>query len=139
MKITTKTLSYADVCKRPVPAHKKPSHPSKLLREVIRLVGKKDLKDTHFTYTNTAKDLLEQPCLVLMNHSCFLDLEMASTILYPKPFGIVCTSDGFVGKEGLMRAIGCIPTKCLLHSAELVEDIKNQGKNIGVEVDGVTA
>ena len=30
-----------------------------------------------------------------------------------------------------------IPTKCLLHSAELVEDIKNQGKDIGVEVDGV--
>ena len=33
--------------------------------------------------------------------------------------------------------VGCIPTKCLLHSAELVEDIKNQGKDIGVEVDGV--
>ena len=27
--------------------------------------------------------------------------------------------------------------QCLLHSAELVEDIKNQGKDIGVEVDGV--
>lgn len=32
---------------------------------------------------------------------------------------------------------GCIPTKCLLHSAELVEDIKNQGKDIGVEVEGL--
>ena len=38
---------------------------------------------------------------------------------------------------GTCLNIGCIPTKCLLHSAELVEDIKNQGKNIGVEVDGV--
>ena len=33
--------------------------------------------------------------------------------------------------------MGCIPTKCLLHSAELLEDIKNQGKEIGVEVEGV--
>ena len=39
---------------------------------------------------------------------------------------------------GTCLNIGCIPTKCLLHSAELVEDIKNQGKDIGVEVDNVT-
>ena len=38
---------------------------------------------------------------------------------------------------GTCLNISCIPTKCLLHSAELVEDIKNQGKDIGVEVDGV--
>ena len=39
---------------------------------------------------------------------------------------------------GTCLNIGCIPTKCLLHSAELVEDIRNQGKDIGVEVSGVT-
>ena len=38
---------------------------------------------------------------------------------------------------GTCLNVGCIPTKCLLHSAELVEDIKNQGKDIGVEVNGV--
>ena len=38
---------------------------------------------------------------------------------------------------GTCLNIGCIPTKCLLHSAELVEDIKNQGKDIGVKVTGV--
>ena len=38
---------------------------------------------------------------------------------------------------GTCLNVGCIPTKCLLHSAELVEDIRNQGKEIGVEVEGV--
>ncbi|MCI9481765.1 MAG: dihydrolipoyl dehydrogenase [Oscillibacter sp.] len=38
---------------------------------------------------------------------------------------------------GTCLNVGCIPTKCLLHSAELVEDIKNQGREIGVEVEGV--
>lgn len=38
---------------------------------------------------------------------------------------------------GTCLNIGCIPTKCLLHSAELVENIKNQAKNIGVKVTGV--
>ena len=38
---------------------------------------------------------------------------------------------------GTCLNIGCIPTKCLLHSAELVSQIKDQGAEIGVETDGV--
>ena len=38
---------------------------------------------------------------------------------------------------GTCLNIGCIPTKCLLHSAELIESIKNEGKEIGVEVEGL--
>lgn len=39
---------------------------------------------------------------------------------------------------GTCLNIGCIPTKCLLHSAELIEDIKNRSGEIGVEVTGFT-
>ena len=38
---------------------------------------------------------------------------------------------------GTCLNIGCIPTKCLLHSAELIEAIRNEGKEIGVEVEGL--
>ena len=38
---------------------------------------------------------------------------------------------------GTCLNIGCIPTKCLLHSAELMEDIRTQGREIGIEVEGV--
>ena len=38
---------------------------------------------------------------------------------------------------GTCLNVGCIPTKCLLHSAELAEEIRNQGKEIGVEVRGL--
>ena len=39
---------------------------------------------------------------------------------------------------GTCLNIGCIPTKCLLHSAELVSQIRDQGREIGVEAAGVT-
>jgi len=39
---------------------------------------------------------------------------------------------------GTCLNIGCIPTKCLLHSAELISQIKEQGAEIGVKVDSVT-
>ena len=38
---------------------------------------------------------------------------------------------------GTCLNVGCIPTKCLLHSAELVSQIREQGADIGVEVEGV--
>ena len=38
---------------------------------------------------------------------------------------------------GTCLNIGCIPTKCLLHSAELIESIKNEGPEIGIKVTGV--
>lgn len=64
-----------------------------------------------------------EPCLILMNHSSFIDLKIAATILYPCPFNIVCTSDGFVGKSGLMYRIGCIPTKKFVTDMVLVRDM----------------
>ncbi|MEA4993569.1 MAG: dihydrolipoyl dehydrogenase [Oscillibacter sp.] len=39
---------------------------------------------------------------------------------------------------GTCLNIGCIPTKCLLHSAELISQIKEQGAEIGVKVDNIT-
>lgn len=38
---------------------------------------------------------------------------------------------------GTCLNVGCIPTKCLLHSAELMSEIQNKGKELGVEVSGV--
>ena len=64
-----------------------------------------------------------EPCLYLMNHSSFIDLKIAATLIYPRPFNIVFTSDGFVGKELLMRAFGCIPTQKFVPDYTLVRDM----------------
>ena len=64
-----------------------------------------------------------KPCLILMNHSSFLDLKIASKLFFPKPYYIVSTMDGMVGKETLMRHIGCIPTKKFVTDVGLVRDM----------------
>ncbi|WP_349687745.1 dihydrolipoyl dehydrogenase [Acidaminococcus sp. DS4831] len=38
---------------------------------------------------------------------------------------------------GTCLNIGCIPTKCLLHSAELIIELKKRGAKIGVEADNL--
>ncbi|MBP5794134.1 MAG: hypothetical protein J6W46_10925, partial [Spirochaetaceae bacterium] len=60
----------------------------------------------------------------LMNHSCFMDIAIAERIFYPRPLNIVCTSDGFVGKNWLMRQIGCIPTNKFVTDFMLVKNMK---------------
>ena len=126
MKIKTKPLPYEQVLALPRPAHREPRRPSLLFRSLMRALGAPDLKDAGFSYTTEGMDKPgEEPCLILMNHSSFIDLEIVSAIFYPKPCCIVCTSDGFVGKEGLMRRLGCIPTNKFVSDLQLMADMQH--------------
>lgn len=124
MKIKTSAKTYEQVMAMPRAKHRKPLHPNFLLQTVIRIAAIPDLLATRFRYTTEGMEKVgKQPCLILMNHSCFLDLMIASRIFYPKPYGIVCTSDGFVGKPWLMRLLGCIPTQKFVSDVTLIRDI----------------
>lgn len=125
MKIKTRERSYQQVMDIPVPAHRKPMKQLFLFRLVLRIASIPDLFFTRFKCTKIGMERLgkKQPCLILMNHSSFIDLEIASTILFPRPFNIVCTTDGFVGKNWLMRLLGCIPTKKFMQDVNLVRDM----------------
>ena len=125
MKIKTKKLSYDEVMALPRPEHKLPRKPNMLLTGIIRLYSIADTMATNFKYTEERMDeVKDKPCLILMNHSSFIDLKIASKIFYPKQYGIVCTSDGFIGKRQLMRMIGCIPTQKFVSDVTLINDIK---------------
>ncbi len=128
MKIATKRLSYEKVLARKRPKHRKPLRPNMLLATVIRVLAIFDLFPTRFTYQTHGMEKLgkKEPCLILMNHSSFIDLKIVSRIFYPRRYGIVCTSDGFVGfcMELLMRLIGCIPTQKFVTDISLVKDME---------------
>ena len=126
MKIKTKDLAYEQVVALPRAEHKLPRKPSRLLHTIMRLASIPDLRDVAFEYEKVDLDRAGTgPWLVLMNHSSFLDFEILSRILYPKPYQIVATSDGFVGKEWLMRGLGCIPTQKFVRDVTLLNDIRH--------------
>ena len=125
MKIKVTDKSYKEVMALPREEHRKPLKPSIFFRTLLKLLSSADLKATNFHCRSIGMERLgaDEPCLILMNHSSFIDLKIASTILYPRPFNIVCTSDGFVGKEWLMRHLGCIPTQKFVSDLGLVRDM----------------
>ena len=136
MKIKVKEKSYEEVLRIPRPTHKKPIKPSLFFRALLKAASASELKATSFSHREIGMEKLkkDEPCLFLMNHSCFLDLKIAATVLYPRPFNIVCTSDGFVGKEWLMRRIGCIPTNKFVSDLRLVRDMQYALGTLGSSV-----
>ena len=125
MKIKTVNTSYDDVLKLEPYKNKKPVSQGRFWRWLLKTVSDPELRKVSFTCEEKGMDRLgkDEPALYLMNHSSLIDLKIASSIIYPRPFHIVCTLDGFVGKEGLMRKIGCIPTRKFMSDTTLVRDM----------------
>ncbi len=135
MKIKIKKVSPEYALSIVKPAHKRPKKPSILFRGLVRLLSIPDLLATRFSYTTSRMDLAgDGPKLILMNHSSFIDLKIASKLLWPKPFCIVSTWDGMVGKEWLMRRIGCIPTQKFVTDVSLIMDMMHAIKKENTSV-----
>lgn len=125
MKIKTLEKSFEFVDSLPEYTQPKPKKPNILFRTLVRIASMPDLIATRFSYSKFGMDRLKkgEPCLYLMNHSSFLDLKIASKILYPKPYNIVSTLDAFVGKRWLMHNIGCTPTTKFVTDVNLVRNM----------------
>ena len=129
MKTIVKHLDYESVMSLPRAQRKKPIKPNWFWRILIRILCVFGLMGSGFTYKTEGMEKLDknQPCLILMNHSCFLDMEIAQQMLFPRPLNIVTTNDGFIGFFGLMpwlmRQIGCIPTQKFVSDLHLVQDM----------------
>ena len=128
MKIPVKRRSYEQVMAMKRPKRRKPLRPLFLLQIVVRILAIFDLLPTKFTYDTHGMEKLDkkEPCLILMNHSSFIDLKIVSRIFFPKRYAIVCTSDGFVGwlMKILMPLLGCIPTQKFVSDVTLVRDME---------------
>lgn len=122
MKIKVKKISYEELLTKKAKPYAKPKKPNIFFRTLLKIVSMPDLWNAGFKTTRELKQLMKkEPCLILMNHSSFIDLEIIESMVYPKPLNIICTTDGFIGKNWLMREIGCIPTKKFTTDTQLVK------------------
>lgn len=126
MKIKLIKKSYDEVIATPPQKRKKPIKPNILWRTLMKIAGLPDLIAVRFKCEKIGMDKLgkHEPCLILMNHSAFIDLEIVPSMLYPKPFNIIATTDSFIGKGWVMRRIGCVPTKKFVSELSLIKDMK---------------
>ena len=64
-----------------------------------------------------------QPCLILQNHTSFLDPKITQKVMYPRPINIVTTYDAFVGLKWVLRKLGCFPTRKFVPEVQTLKDM----------------
>ena len=126
MKIKVMNKSYGEVMSLPQPKHEKPRRMGMFWRVLIKLLSATNLRRYHVKYQETDMERLakDEPSLVLMNHSSFIDMQMVGDYLFPRPFSVVTTTDAYVGLAWVLKAIGCIPTQKFVSDITLIRDMK---------------
>ena len=125
MQIKNLEKSYSEVVNMEIPKHRTPKKPNIFFRTLLKLASLPDILATRFKCRKVGMEKLGrgEPALILMNHSSFIDLEIAASVLYPRAFNIVATLDAFIGKSWLMHQLGCISTRKFVFDIGLVKDI----------------
>lgn len=125
MKIRVIEKSYQEVLALPAEKNNKPMYQYAFWRWLLKTLSTVAMFGTKFQYKEMGMEKLNpgEPCLVLMNHSGFIDMEIASRMLYKHPYNIICTNDAFVGKKWIMKLIGCFTTKKYVADMTLIRNM----------------
>ena len=75
------------------------------------------------SYENGVESL-KGPFLMLCNHNSFLDFKIASTLLGKNDANYVVAIDGFIGREWLLRSVGCICKRKFTNDINLIKQLK---------------
>ena len=133
-------MDFDRVMSLPRPQRKNPRKVGLFWRLLIRFLTVFGMMGTGFKFETEGFEKIgkNEPCLILMNHTCFQDMEVAYKILFPRQFNIVCSNDGFIGffglMEWLMRSIGCIPTQKFVSDVSLIRDMEYCFKTLKTSV-----
>ncbi|MCQ2427691.1 MAG: 1-acyl-sn-glycerol-3-phosphate acyltransferase [Clostridia bacterium] len=78
------------------------------LRPVTYLLSAPDVKKHAAKITKTGVEGLKPPYILLCNHNAFMDFKVATKAIYPQRANYIVAIDGFIGREWLLRNVGCI-------------------------------
>ena len=67
---------------------------------------------------------IKPPYLMLCNHNAFMDFKVATRAIFPARANYVVAIDGFIGREKLLRYVGCICKRKFTSDITLVRQLK---------------
>ena len=94
------------------------------LKPVTLLLSLPALLKHKVTIRREGTDGLRPPYLLLCNHNAFMDFKVATKIIYPDRANYVVAIDGFIGREWLLRNVGCICKRKFTNDTVLVRQIR---------------
>ena len=77
---------------------------------------------------------LKPPYILLCNHNAFMDFKVATQIIYPNRANYVVAIDGFIGREWLLRNVGCICKRKFTNDTVLIRQLRKVLDNKDIAV-----
>ncbi len=94
------------------------------LRPLLWLLTKPTLLVHRHRLTKVKMDGLKPPYILLCNHNAFMDMSAAIWAVFPHRVNFIVAIDGFIGREWLLRLIGCICKRKFTNDIQLLRHIK---------------
>ncbi len=85
------------------------------------------LHRTHLTKVNM--EGVKPPYVLLCNHNAFLDFKVAVAATFPHRANFIVAIDGFIGRESLLRNVGCICKRKFTNDIVLIKHLQLVIKN----------
>lgn len=79
--------------------------------------------------TRTGVDGLKPPYVLLCNHNAFMDFKVATRSIWPSRANYVVAIDGFIGREWLLRNVGCICKRKFTNDVTMVRHLQQTIRN----------
>ena len=77
---------------------------------------------------------LKAPYLLLGNHNAFFDMKVSAAATFPRFGNYVVAIDGCIGREWLLRNVGCICKRKFTSDLQLVRHLNTVVKQRGIPV-----
>lgn len=114
---------------------KKPPTPTKwYLRPLTWLLSAPDVLKHRSQIRRVGMEGVQPPYVLLCNHNAFLDFKVATMAMFPHRANYVVAIDGFIGREKLLRDVGCICKRKFTNDVTLVRQLRQVIENGDIAV-----
>ena len=104
------------------------------LRPLTYILSAPDVRKHKTQITKTRMEGIKPPYILLCNHNSFLDFKVATKAIFPSRANYVVAIDGFIGREKLLRNVGCICKRKFTNDIVLVKQLHRTLKNGDIAV-----
>ncbi len=104
------------------------------LRPLTYILSAPDVKKHGCIIKKNNPEDLKPPFVMLCNHNAFMDFKVATKTIYPWRANYVVAIDGFIGREKLLRNVGCICKRKFTNDISLVKQLTRTIRNGDVAI-----
>ncbi|MBO4873555.1 MAG: hypothetical protein J5496_09120 [Lachnospiraceae bacterium] len=104
------------------------------LRPLSYFISLPDVKKHGMNLRKKGMEGVKPPYVLLCNHNAFLDFKAATMAIWPDRANYVVAIDGFIGREKLLRDVGCLCKRKFTNDIQLVFNLRKTIQNGDIAV-----